>query len=176
MTTATIFPPGTPLPVPTGSIKLASTSPATSPPDIEQSIHVDIGSALATLFRSAEPIAEVLAGFGVRTVLAEVPFGTVIVGYATPLVTQYVKSAFSTLEATLGNLSVDVPAGNFVFDAAAKMFNDNEAHLAGFLGDALPGMFKAAVTALGLPLSLPAPDAAPAPTGDPNRHNPTGII
>jgi hypothetical protein len=166
MTTATIDPPGTPLPVPTGAIKSASTGVVTAPPTIDQSIHVDIGSALATLFRSAEPIAEVLAGLGVTAVLSDVPFGTVIVGYATPLVQQYVQSTFGTLEKTLANLSVDVPAGNFVLEAAADMFNKNEASLAAFLGDALPAMLQHAVAALGLPLALPAPATANAPNNN----------
>lgn len=164
MTTTTIYPPGTPLPVPTGSIKPAApTVSPTATPTIDQSIHVDLGSAIATLFRNSEPIAESLLNFGVTAALHEVPFGTVVVGYALPIVDQYIKSAMDTLEGTLANLSVDVPAGNIVLDAAAKMFNANEKALADFLGGAIPQLFQMAVTKFGLPLALPAPAGAAAP-------------
>jgi hypothetical protein len=153
----------TTLPAPTGTIKPAQTpASATATPTIDQSVHVDIGSAIATLFRNSEPMAETLINFGVTAALHEVPFGTVVVAYAVPVVDQYVKSAFSTLEGTLGNLSVDAPAGNIVLDAAAKMFNANEAALSSFLGGAIPQLFQAAVTKLGLPMTAAAPAATQA--------------
>lgn len=146
----------TALPTPTGSIKPApATTSPTATPTIDQSIHVDIGSALATLFRNSEKLAESLVNLGVSTALHAVPFGSVIVGYALPVIDQYVESAFSMLESALQTETFTVPAGNVVLAAAAKAFNKNEAALSAFLGDALPGMIQTAVGKLGLQVALP---------------------
>lgn len=140
------------VPVTTGVIAPATTTPT---PSIDQNVHVDIGSALASLFHNAEPAAEALANYGITSALATVPFGSVIVGYATPLVDQYVKSAFTQVEATLEAVgNIDVPAGNIVFTTAARMFNDNEKALTTFLGGSITPMLQAAVKKLGLPITI----------------------
>lgn len=165
--TTTIIPPGTPLPVPTGSLTAATRAVSTvlAPPNINQNVHVDLGSGLSTIFRDAEPIVEILAEFGITAALREVPFGTLVTAAAVRLAIQYIRSASTTLEATIANLSIDVPSTNFIVDAALKMFNENEDKLAAFLGGAIPHVFQIAAAKFGLPTALTVdPDAPDTPT------------
>lgn len=147
------------LPKPTGSlvtaaIVTAAAQPVSGVPTISQNTHVDIGTAIASLLHSIEPATEALANFGIKTAAADIPFGTMIVGYATNLVDQYVQKVFVTLESTLQSANLSVPAGNIVLDEAAKMFNENELALANFLGGALTPLLQAAVKKLGLPVTF----------------------